>query len=229
MKKDIRHSRLWASVVLVFLPLLSWAQPFPVTGNVQLSGTSIPYLEDLLRQEPTLMTYAIVLNDLAADQVDVVLRVSISGNGISIINRPDFIGDIITLRSGELQLLTGFELSTYFNPDHLLFQGITREEFINSGRLPEGFYSLCIEAYDVNQPDKLVLSNNACAMGILEIHDPPIIIDPSADLVYSDVQNITFQWQSMHAGTFLTDYIVYLYKCPLGMTDDQVLPSYKNL
>ena len=51
--------------------------------------------------------------------------------------------------------------------------GITRSEFLQTGQLPEGFYTFTIEVVDARRG--AVLSNGGMAMAFIELNDPPLI------------------------------------------------------
>ena len=68
---------------------------------------------------------------------------------------------IITLNSGEPVRLSLGDLTPYFNPDNLNFDGINRASYLNSYTLPEGFYRICFEAVEVRSGQ--VVGRGMCA------------------------------------------------------------------
>ena len=99
-------------------------------------------------------------------------------------------GQVREMRFRELRSLYGNLSANDFIIDGFEFDQIVREE-----RLPEGTYSICIEALDFNTDELLSMEGN-CGFFPIIAYDPPIIIFPEqeATLVSTTPQNIIFNW-----------------------------------
>ncbi len=198
------------------------AQTYPVTSIVNLNSGTLPYLEDFIRENPMQLTHTLILNDDDFENIDVGLRIRIFGEGINIYTDPEYIGSLVSLSFNVPKTLTGFDLSDYFNPDNLIFQGITKEQFLQGGKMPEGFYNICIEAVDPFRFDENAVSNLSCAPAVLEVHKPPTLVSLIGEQIFLPSPNYYFDWIDNHIG-FNANYNLLIYEKALGMTNDEVL------
>ena len=213
----------WNVLILMVLPFLTRAQQFPISGNTILVSPTLPYIERFIEENPTSLMLQLVLTDQTASSFDIGLRLHISGQGISIISDPLYLGNIFSLSFNTPLLLTGYDLADYFNPDNLLFSGISKEQYLANGRLPEGYYSICFEAFDLNNPNSLAISNKACGSGIIQDFDPPIIISPEGEINYSDFNHYLFSWQALHPLSIPIIYYLDIYEKTVGLSDAQII------
>lgn len=201
------------SIVILSLSILSSdAQVYPVQG----SATLIPPYALRLSDYATSISERLVVNTLLADvtkaELHVRFKVSIVGQNVKLETKPEYIGTPITLQGGIPLRLTNIELAEYFDPNHLNFSGISKNDFLKTGFLPEGFYQFCFEVYEYNRGVKI--SNTICAPAWLILNDPPMINLPrSGDkLKPLTPQNVILQWTPRHTGSpnsaFTTEYDV---------------------
>lgn len=196
---------------LLFLTTAN-AQVYPVQGTAAL----IPPYALRLSDYTTSATDRFVLNALLADvtkaELHVRFRISIVGQNVKLETKPEYIGSPITLQGGIPLRLTNVELAEYFDPNHLNFSGISKNDFLKTGFLPEGFYQFCFEVYEYNRGVKI--SNTICAPAWLILNDPPLINLPlsGSKLKPLSPQNVIFQWTPRHMGSpnaaFSTEYDV---------------------
>lgn len=139
-----------------------------------------------------------MFNDLMTPNYNVKLRLSIEGVGVKIETKPDAPLPIITINSGMLERLGAAELSPYFDANNLLFQGISKQQYQKNAALPEGFYKICIQAFDYSK--NIAVSNKACVSAWLILNDPPRINTPVCNSTVKAIfpQNLLFQWIPMH-------------------------------
>ena len=84
--------------------------------------------------------------------------------------------------------------------------------------LPEGFYSVCITAYDYSNPNNIKVSNESCAYGMMILSDPPYLNIPGcgASLSVTNPQQITFNWTPINQvspnSALQTDYVLELFE-----------------
>ena len=152
-----------------------------------------PYDADFLQYyDKTMVTLS------SANFSRVILRMQLKGdNGISIATSPGYRPPQMTeLEPGVPVMLTSQDLWDLFNPDNLVFSGITRQEVTGRG-LPEGTYRLCFRTYDENG---LLVSGNdpvGCSAPFsLRLLEPPVIIAPDCGLVFRQAasQPVIFSW-----------------------------------
>ncbi len=221
-KKVIKHIII---LVLLLQTVMAFAQPYGVSTTIQSTSVTVPFLDEYSISRSNPINSTLILTDDTQPLYDVRLKLIISGEGINIETDDNFISNPITLSYLTPKILTGTDLAPYFNPDHLIFQGISKQQYLQQGRLPEGTYSICIEAYDYNRNDPLPTSNRACAVVLMTVHDPPIIISTIGEHNERIPQNYQFSWQPMHFGSFLTEYELSIYESIQGMTPDQIFTN----
>jgi hypothetical protein len=154
----------------------------------------------------------ILLNrDFLRSTINVRLRMVIESQGVRIATREDVTWPTVTLISGTPYYVTPAELASYFNPNNLIFSGISQEQYTTTGKLPEGFYTFCFET--VEPATGLTVSNKGCAFAWMTMSDPPFLNIPAkAETVTPNAsQNINFQWTPRHSASpnagFSTDYV----------------------
>jgi Pretoxin HINT domain len=154
----------------------------------------------------------ILLNrDFLRSTINVRLRMVIESQGVRIATREDVTWPTVTLISGTPYYVTPAELASYFNPNNLIFSGISQEQYTTTGKLPEGFYTFCFET--VEPSTGLTVSNKGCAFAWMTMSDPPFLNIPAkAETVTPNAsQNINFQWTPRHSASpnagFSTDYV----------------------
>ncbi|MCX6210834.1 MAG: hypothetical protein NTZ59_15350, partial [Bacteroidetes bacterium] len=117
----------------------------------------------------------------------------------------------ISLDAGVPQRLSMSDLAPYFNPNNLEFTGsMTKAQYLQQNKLPEGFYSFCFQAIEVNT--NKVVSESTCSNVWISLSDPPLLNTPAnaSPITKSDPINILFNWTPRHLnspnGAFNTDY-----------------------
>ncbi len=203
-----------------------YGQNYPVTGNLQLISPLSPVLEDWASGFPNKFFYTLTLNDANEPSYQVRLKVTISGEGITLKTLDNFTPNAINLNVGQPLTLTGIELAPYFNLNNLSLQGVSPEAILqNGGRLPEGLYTVCIEVFDFFRFNEAPVSNASCSISTLEELDPPMIVAPQGATDPLQPQNLVFQWQPLHIGGFPIEYTLRVYKVLEGLTYDQIVST----
>ena len=200
-------------IYLLSLALNSAAQVFPVHVNPQLVPPYSPYLSDYTQPGAQNLLIQIRTNDITLTDYPCKLRVTIEGVGITIKTKQNFIpsAPLILTGGGIPQIFYGEELFEYFNPAALDFAGLTRREYEQSARLPEGVYRFSVEVLDYYRGTPV--SNKGMATAWIILNDPPILNLPANNsrLVVRDPTNILFTWTPRHTGSpnaaFSTEYV----------------------
>jgi TANFOR domain-containing protein len=135
----------------------------------------------------------------SSSTLDVYVQGRFSGdNGIEIYSDPNYImPQPITLYQGVPYQLTQENLGEIFSPDHILYQGITAQELMQMGALPEGNYQFCFSVYDYNTHQLVSDENSGCSNIIIISHiDPPEILNPLCgdSITATEPQNVLISW-----------------------------------
>ncbi len=149
-------------------------------------------------------------NSLVGGDVNVLLRARFSNDDISITSDPAKQPlQPFTVSPGVIRTLTINELREMLGVDNVLFSGITKFQLLNQG-LPEGSYTLCIEAYWdeilVSGPEPMGCSN----MFSIRYLDPPTIMQPlcSQTINATNPQQLIFSWAPPAGAPMSTFYIL---------------------
>ncbi|RZM27204.1 MAG: hypothetical protein EOO88_14220, partial [Pedobacter sp.] len=178
----MKKSFILKSVVIAFMLLLHMR----VTGQVNISIQILPPYPTKFTDyasKPHLMV--IMLTNTSTVPQRIQLRGSITGdNGIQIRSRVgQRSSSPIELAAGETKSLNGSDIAKVIDYTRLDYSGITQNEFLTKGGLPEGRYQLCARAYNYDNnepvsPEEPVGCSNVFTISSLE---PPVILSPMAD------------------------------------------------
>ncbi|MCW3076135.1 MAG: hypothetical protein JWO32_744 [Bacteroidetes bacterium] len=158
------------------------------------------------------------LNDFSVPHHNVRLKFEIKGNGFTLSTKTFFNPPAIVLQPGEPLLVTSTDLAPYLNSNNLDFTGINLSQYEQKMCLPEGYYSICVKAYDYYTPT-VQLSNEACSQAWFTLSDPPYLNLPLCNSVVTpfNPQNVIFQWTPMNLGSpnsaLNTEYEFALWEC----------------
>lgn len=200
------------------------SQPYAVDAFLQMRPPFSPFLTELATRFPPALDLQLRLQDQQELNYPVQLRFSMQGEGVSIQTREDYMPPAIFLSYGIPKTLSALDLADYFQPEHLLIQGLDHFNFLQSGgRLPEGIYNICVEVLDQLRTQGAPISNQTCAIVTLAELPPPIITHPTVDIPAVHPTSILFQWVPQHIGAFPVDYKLQLFEKREGLSIAQTL------
>lgn len=170
--------KLYTFLVLVlFLPLSTMAQMhYPIRTNTIVTPP-VPFSLDGFVSQPGKLMLNVLVDDVTLSQYPVKLQLHIEGNGIRISSNPNIPQQPIYLDGGVTTQLTGSDLEFYFNPENLLFQGYSLNEYRRNGRLPEGVYRIRFEVLDFYRDFKV--SSAIPAVAMMSLTNGPVLTFPA--------------------------------------------------
>lgn len=188
---------------ICLLPLFLPAQIYPVHLSAQLVPPYSGYLPDYADPSSEKLKIILQFNDYSIPQYNLRLRIEIKGNGFSLATRPFFHPAPISLQPGVPLLLTGSDLAPYLNSANLDFSGLNKNQYEQRMALPEGFYTICVKAYDYYNPSNVQVSAEACTQAWFTLSDPPFLNLPICNSAVAPLtpQNLIFQWTPMNNGS----------------------------
>jgi TANFOR domain-containing protein len=178
--------------------------PFSVNATLAVQPPYSTHISDYTSQPGKILSTLLNISPTGGS-VQVYLLGSISSSGgISIVTDPAYkMPEPVTLVAGQPYLLSQSDLNHVFSSDHLIFNGITKQEVIYGNGLPEDEYQICIRAYDYNtgQPVSSEEPQGCATINITSV-EPPIILTPlCGDSITSlQPQSIIMSW-TMPPGT----------------------------
>ncbi|MGK7393867.1 MAG: hypothetical protein ACNS62_04815 [Candidatus Cyclobacteriaceae bacterium M3_2C_046] len=193
----IRH---YIIIILIFSANISLSQvKMPVQVNTNLSFPVPVYLSDFSSSVNQSLSCQLIFTDYNEPSWDVKISITISSSNIKLKTRKNFIPQSpINLSPGMAHSLTGSDFYEYLLPENLNINGSGASAFLQTGRLPEGFYNFCIQVLDYHAG--VPLSLVSCGSGWVQLKDPPNLIQPACQsFIQPDPsQNINFQWQPVN-------------------------------
>ncbi|MEW7279189.1 EndoU domain-containing protein [Aquimarina sp. 2201CG1-2-11] len=178
---------------LLFTMLVQAQQPVQTT--VQMIPPYSVTLSDYATANSDRVIVNLLLGDVSEFNRQVVLKLYVEGNGISVRSADVVMGvSPISLDGGVPRRLTNIDLRPYFQLENLV--GITPVQY--SRPLSAGLYRFCFEAYDYLTGR--LLSPPSCAIAYIVLNDPPILNLPvrNENITIKDPQNIIFNWTPRH-------------------------------
>lgn len=226
--------------LLLFFSPLFWrgagfeliAQVYPVNITTQLTPPFTGYLPDYSALGSEKLRVLLLFNDFTKPSYNVKLKIKISGQGISIESKSFYFEGPFTVEPGVPLQISGSDLGGLLNSNNLDFNGISKAQYEQRKVLPEGFYSVCITAYDYNNPSSIKVSNESCSYGMMILSDPPYLNLPGcgATLNMINPQQIIFNWtpinQASPNSANQTDYVLELFEVrPSGQNPNSIVQT----
>lgn len=204
------------------------AQP-PVQVTPQLLAPYTTQISDYYSAVGNPKLSLLLLNkDFNRPTLSVRLRMTIEGQGVRIKTREDVNFAPITILSGQPYYVSPAELAQYFNVNNIELSGITQQEYIQTGKLPEGFYTYCFETVETTTGQ--TVSNKGCTFAWINLNEPPFLNLPAKgeSVIPSETpatQNVLFNWTPRHTASpgaaYTTTYIFTL----VEVTDNSLAPE----
>jgi hypothetical protein len=196
----MRSVKLIIAFLLALLARVTVSQTFPVQLSTQLIPPYSGYLPDYADPSSEKLKIIIQFNDFTQPQYNIRLKIEIKGNGFTLVTKQLFNPPPLALQPGVPLLLSGADLAPYLNSNNLDFIGINQAQYEQKMALPEGYYSVCVKAYDYYNSGNIQVSNEACAQAWFTLSDPPFLNLPSCGLSVTPQtpQNLVFQWTPMN-------------------------------
>lgn len=188
--------RAWFIFIFTLLPLLSFAQNYPVQLSTQLIAPFTGYIPDYASPGNDNLRVFALFSDFSHATYDVKLQIKIEGQGIVIQSQPWYYAGAFTLEPGVPLMLSGTDLAGLLNENNLQFNGITRQDYDQRKVLPEGFYTITITAYDFANPVLIRVSNDAVTQAWMLYSDPPFCNLPlcGSAVTVLNPQQLIFSW-----------------------------------
>ncbi len=189
--------------IFLFLQLFVKAQVKPVEVTTTVIPPYSVFLSDYIVQGSNKLSANILFTDYNETSWDVRLKITIQSNTVLLKTKDTYRPtEPITLYPGQAFQVRDNDFAEYLDYNNLDISGITIQELGANGKLPEGYYTICIQVidYDSNKP----LSEPSCVSVFLQLGAPPTAIYPLDETVVppTDNQNILFQWQPASAMSF---------------------------
>ncbi len=212
--------------LLVSNLVFSQTQRYAANASPILTPPYSLFIEDYTDPGKEQLKANIVFNDFNEATWNFKLRLTIESTDIQIRTIEGYTPPRpIVVQPGVLTQLSTEEWVNYLDFNNVTISGAGTASFRNSGRLPEGMYSFCVEVLDYTTGEPL--SRESCSNAWLQLNDPPRIISPSCGTVV-DPQLAAFpiQWQLFNTqspnATMGTEYQLTLWEITDPTADPMV-------
>ncbi|MBA2610818.1 MAG: hypothetical protein H0U95_02525 [Bacteroidetes bacterium] len=180
-----------------------FGQTYPIQISTQLVPPYSGYLPDYADPSAEKLKVILQFNDFSVAQYNLKLKFEIKGNGFTLSTKTFYNPPPITLLPGQPLLLSSIDLAPYLNSNNLDFIGINQNQYEQRMALPEGYYSICVKAYDYYNNTNIQVSNESCTQAWFTLSDPPFLNLPICNSVITPQtpQNVLFQWTPINLGS----------------------------
>ncbi len=220
-EKSIK-SVLW----ILFLMIASgvFAQN-PIVIQSVLTPPYPVYYSDV-KEMPGLATIIVQNTDLN-NSYTLRFRMKLDGrNGVSLLLTQDVIPtNPVKLGPGEVKTLTGEDLAFVYHGigiNDIVMTGIDDVKVLQSQRIPDGYYNLCVQAFD-NQTLKPLSGSvpTGCSNKMMiSTLEPPEIQSPlnEVEIEHGDPQQILMRWTAVNSSTSAMLYDIRIAEVPEGIS-----------
>ena len=200
------------TAILIFNLIYTDVKSQTVNISIIVQAPYSPYLSDYLIYENRT---TIILSNTSNEEIELYLKGTVEGdNGVFVQTdenyRPHL--PIIIPANGVINLI-GADLESYFTFENVTVEGFEINDLYYGDGLPEGNYSICLQAFDFNTEEALSMEAPVgCGNIFIQWIEPPEIILPICNELITPMepQNLVFSW-SINAGTGIrTQYLLSL-------------------
>jgi len=188
-------------LLLTFMSLSAplFSQVYPVSTVTSITPPYPSSLDGFVDQAAGKINLQVVVNDITLTNYPVKLRLIIKSNAVTIVTSASYTTEPLYINGGEALVLGTADLSSYFRPENLDFNGYSKSQYMRTGHLPDGIYQLSFEVVDYAR--NFTISSAIPAFAYIFVNDPPILNTPqtSKQIDITGQQNIVFNWAFRHS------------------------------
>jgi hypothetical protein len=228
---SLRRSISFIVILLIFLVTsIRLFAVDPVTVVVSLSPPYTPFLHEYAGFSSGRLQVTLIVNDSRIENFPARLQMIVERMNVGpIMQTHEYASATPILLNGLMtEVISGPDLAPYFLAINNQFTGFSQAEYMQTGRIPDGFYRIGFRVVHSQRPD-VIISNTAYTQpGWFLLNDPPQLNLPldrsTADIM--DPQLVKLEWFPRHLGSlnaaFATSYRVELFPLRLpGIVPDQ--------
>ncbi len=195
LTKLLLESILSFSLLIYSFVAIAQVDRFPANVSPVVNAPYSLFLEDYTNPAKNQLVGNIVFNDFNEASWTFKLKVTIESSDVRLTTKPGFTPlDPIVVQPGILTQFTSTDWIEYFSFENLDISGSGANLVRQSGQLPEGLYSFCIEVLDYETGDPL--SRETCSTAWIQLNDPPRNISPLCGAVIDPkLTSFPIQWQ----------------------------------
>ncbi|WP_170137620.1 fibronectin type III domain-containing protein [Chitinophaga dinghuensis] len=210
------HKHLLTALLTLMLSAIwagSEAQNFPVTAQVQVLPPVSAQITSLYQGTRPKMIVTLINTDMRKPVLKVRLRFTIKGTLATLRNKDYAYYPPIELEAGVPLQLTLDDLAPYFKTDNLDISGIPSWQFAQTSKLPDGYYTYCVEVIETISGQQVSSPQLGCSPTVwITTSEPPLLNLPKKGetVAMRDPMNLIFNWTPRHMNSpnaaFQTQY-----------------------
>jgi|GEM_PF-1584182 len=184
----------WLTITIAIATKPAAGQIFPVQANINVTPPYTVYLSHYTSPTQQRVMVNLLLHDPVVTSVDVRFRFTLEGGGIRLYTNPGWIPQPFSLTNGISTLIPAETIAEYFQPQHIVVEGMNPQDFFRSGKLPEGFYQFKVEVLEYHRG---VTISNPARTGIwLLLNEAPRMVFPTPNqkVIATNPQMLNFSW-----------------------------------
>ncbi|MCO5230349.1 MAG: hypothetical protein M9958_04240 [Chitinophagales bacterium] len=214
---------------IAFLMMIFKSNAQTVLVNAQIIPPFSPYISTYVDNSNKLL---LTLTNTSREEVSIKLRVRIFGdNGVSGTTSSDYRpASPIVIPPLQTKVIdfSSNETKSYFDLNNIILVGITKEQLMRNQALPEGTYTICINAFDYNTSELLSIDGKGCTVPFqVSYIDPCMPIQPmcDAEIDQKNPQNILFTWSPPATAPGNIQYEFTLKEIPNNLNPNDVIKN----
>ena len=178
--------------------IAAYAQKYPADITPIIGPPASLFLSDYTEPGSNTLMGNVIFNDFNEPQWAFRLKLTIESARVRLQTSANYTPSApIIVVPGVPEILSGEDWSDYLDYNNLDIRGISRAELSQGGRLPEGYYSFCLQVLDYETGDPLSREN--CTSVWIQLNQPPRVVTPECgSFVNPSFTQINFQWQSFN-------------------------------
>ncbi len=183
-------------VFLLLLSAITVRAQYPLSVQVSVLPPYSTRLSDYTDNPGKIF---ITIQNTGAETQDFYLQLSLrcDDHGILLMaNRNNSSGMQLSIPPYQVIQVNYYTLQRFFNRNVIEYQGITEKEILRMNGLPEGLYSLCVQAFSFADPLMALSNDLSCSNFFIQSIQPPMLILPEdrAGIPLQQPQNQVFSW-----------------------------------
>ncbi|MBK8372997.1 MAG: hypothetical protein IPL20_16965 [Saprospiraceae bacterium] len=219
-------SRYFLVGFLLLFSHLVFSQGSSVNINVQILPPYSPYLSDYIGFKEKVV---ITLTNTTGNTQNIYLKAKLTSNtGFLAMTSDDYIPNspIILNPNATIQLAGNNQLLDFFNENNIDvdYGDYTLQNILTDGVLPDGTYTLCVDAFNFDDDEQLNIPNLGCRSFQISYLTPPQLIKPSCSenstVIKNEIQNIDFVWLPVNSSVPGIQFRYDLYIVKLNENDN---------
>jgi hypothetical protein len=221
-------------MMLVFLLSAIAKAADPIVVMVSLKPPYSPFLNDYASAGSSNIQVTFFVKDSRMVNQAGKIQMFIEHVGSGVVMRTSDVANIspVFFNGNVTEILTGADMAAYFQAGNNIFSGIDENQYVSTGRLPDGLYRIGFRVVDARRPEVEYSQMGYSQPAWFLLNDPPMLNLPQNKNTerITEPQNVKLEWFPRHLGSmnsaFSAQYRIELFAMRIpGIDPNQVALS----